>query len=99
MKPSEVDPVTEVHFIIHGLVQGVGFRYMAKAYAEQLGIVGTVRNLPDGSVEIYAQGSGQQLGHFLEKLTGPKGPGKVESVEKTISTTLSGRFQKFEIVY
>ena len=48
---------TCVRLVVHGRVQGVGFRYTAREAAIECGVVGWVRNLPDGSVEIVAQGS------------------------------------------
>jgi acylphosphatase len=45
------------HFLVRGKVQGVFFRQSARREAERLGIRGSARNLPDGSVEIWAQGS------------------------------------------
>ncbi len=44
-----------------GRVQGVFFRHSTRIEAERLGIRGTVRNLPDGSVEVFAWGSAPQL--------------------------------------
>jgi acylphosphatase len=41
---------------VSGHVQGVGFRWWAQGVARQLGLAGRVRNLPDGRVEILAQG-------------------------------------------
>lgn len=70
----------EIHAIIKGSVQGVGFRFTAREWALQLGIVGTVRNLPDGNVEIYALGKCETVQKFLDALSGPQGPGKVSSV-------------------
>ncbi len=43
-------------FLISGLVQGVGFRYFVKRKADLYGLAGWVRNLPDGRVEVFAQG-------------------------------------------
>ena len=48
--------VRSVHVLVHGTVQGVGFRYHCAYTAQDLGVVGQVRNLPDGDVEVMAQG-------------------------------------------
>ena len=45
------------HAIVRGRVQGVSFRVYTQAEAQTLGLVGWVRNLPDGSVELEAQGN------------------------------------------
>jgi len=47
-----------------GKVQGVGFRYTAKTVATGFEITGTIRNLPDGRVELVAEGSRQELADF-----------------------------------
>ena len=44
------------HVLVSGRVQGVGFRWYAREHAEQLGLAGWVRNLPDGRVEIWLEG-------------------------------------------
>ena len=44
------------HLNVQGTVQGVGFRYRAKHMADALALTGTVKNLPDGSVELEVQG-------------------------------------------
>ena len=48
-----------------GIVQGVGFRFFTKQKADQIGVSGTVQNLNDGSVEIYAEGNESALHEFL----------------------------------
>ena len=48
-------------FIVRGRVQGVGFRWFVEREAHILAIAGWVRNNPDGSVEILAMGSREQL--------------------------------------
>lgn len=48
-----------IHFT--GCVQGVGFRYTAESVVAPLGVTGYVRNLPDGRVELVAEGSIAQL--------------------------------------
>ena len=47
-----------------GHVQGVGFRYTAKTVAAGFEVNGTVRNLPDGRVELIAEGSREELEVF-----------------------------------
>ena len=46
----------EVYCTVHGEVQGVFFRQFVKEKADQLGVFGYAKNLPDGTVEIVAQG-------------------------------------------
>lgn len=57
-----------VHIIVKGRVQGVGFRYTSKMCADRLGITGIVRNLYDGSVELYALGPATAMSHFLKEI-------------------------------
>ncbi len=56
------------HFIFHGEVQGVGFRWNAKYIARNYGISGWVRNLDDGSVELEAEGTPQDIECLLSEL-------------------------------
>jgi acylphosphatase len=51
-----------------GDVQGVGFRYTACRVADQHGVTGWVRNLPDGAVECVAEGAPAGLDAFVEDL-------------------------------
>lgn len=46
---------------VHGMVQGVGFRYSTQREALKLGLTGYARNLDDGSVEVLACGEAQQV--------------------------------------
>jgi acylphosphatase len=62
-----------VHVIVEGLVQGVGFRWFAARSAAALGVVGSVRNLYDGTVEVEAEGDRSSLEEFLTVLkVGPR---------------------------
>ncbi len=58
----------ELLALAKGKVQGVGFRRTVQAIANQLSLVGTVRNLPNGDVEIFAQGEKSRLDQFLHSL-------------------------------
>ena len=66
---------------IKGKVQGVSFRASAKAVADQLGIRGSVRNQPDGSVFIEAEGDPVLLDMFLDFCKDGPEYGEVESIE------------------
>ncbi len=57
-----------VRIIVKGRVQGVGYRFFTRRTALELGIKGYVRNLPDGIVEVVAEGSPEALDKFIEKL-------------------------------
>ena len=54
------------HIIVHGLVQGVFFRYNTKKEALSLGLKGYTRNMPDGTVEIVAEGQKDRLDGLVE---------------------------------
>jgi acylphosphatase len=58
----------QVGFMIHGRVQGVGFRWWTRRTAQSLGIAGSVRNRPDGSVEVRARGPHDALSEFETRL-------------------------------
>jgi DNA ligase D-like protein (predicted 3'-phosphoesterase) len=70
-----------LHAVVHGRVQAVGFRYSIRRRARALGLLGWVRNRPDGTVEVHAEGPPDSLRVLLEFLgTGPPGA-CVEAVE------------------
>jgi acylphosphatase len=63
-----------VHLTVHGRVQGVGFRYFVVRHARHLQLTGWVRNLPDGAVEVLAEGARSALGSLIDSLRrGPPG--------------------------
>lgn len=69
-------------YLARGRVQGVGFRYFALKIAEELGVTGFVRNLPDGSVEIVAEAGEPVLAQFEEKLRNGPSFGRVEHLDR-----------------
>ena len=58
--------------VVSGRVQGVGFRFFAERAAREAGVRGWVRNVPDGSVETFAEGEEKAVRLYLETLR--KGP-------------------------
>jgi len=66
---------------VFGFVQGVGFRYFVKRNALKLGLNGYAKNLPDGSVEVVAEGSEESLLKLLEYLRQGNPYSRVERVD------------------
>jgi acylphosphatase len=57
--------MTRVRLRIHGYVQGVSFRYYARQRAQMLSLTGWVRNCPDGTVEVVAEGADDAVRQFV----------------------------------
>jgi acylphosphatase len=71
-------------FFVSGMVQGVGYRYFVQRSAATHQVHGFVRNLDDGRVEAFAQGSEKQVHGFRDDLaTGPRFS-KVEEIEEIV---------------
>lgn len=68
-------------YIVHGRVQGVGFRYYVSAEAQKLGITGWVRNDLNGTVEVLAAGSREQLTRLHESLRRGPRAARVDDIE------------------
>ncbi len=71
------------HFIVKGRVQGVGFRWFVEREAGMLGLAGWVRNTDDGTVEVLASGSEEQLESFRTKLKQGPRAARVDSVDES----------------
>jgi acylphosphatase len=74
--------VVPVRFQVRGRVQGVGFRWFVLREAQRLGVVGFVSNLPDGSVEVVAQGAPAALEALSRALAHGPSLARVDDVEK-----------------
>jgi len=85
-------------FVVKGRVQGVGYRYFAIRAAAQTGVSGTVRNLPDGSVEAIAEGTDEAIAGFRRELTRGPSYSQVTSVEEA-PLEPTGRYHGFNVVY
>ncbi|MEX2475220.1 acylphosphatase [Marinobacter sp.] len=69
--------------LISGKVQGVSYRASTQQIAKQLGVTGYARNLPDGRVEVVAQGAVENLQAF--RIWCAKGPSAAEVTGITVS--------------
>jgi len=79
-----------------GKVQRVGFRRYALDLAQELGLVGYVKNLPDGSVQIFVQGE-KERSKFLELVKSPP-LGKVKEI-KVKEVPVDPTIKEFRIIY
>ncbi|MCM3279642.1 acylphosphatase [Exiguobacterium sp. MER 193] len=83
--------------IVSGRVQGVGFRYFSQETAQRFGIKGWVRNLSDGTVELHAEGTEQEIGAFEQTLKDGNRFVGVERIEETEAN--DQEFRSFDIRY
>ena len=90
--------VKRVVMVVKGRVQGVFFRDSTRRKAKELGLVGTVRNLPDGTVEVIAEGPSDSLGALVHwSRSGP--PGAEVTQVRTTDLESTGEFDDFTIRY
>lgn len=83
-------------FVVRGRVQGVGFRWFVEREAHMLEIAGWVRNNSDGSVEVLAMGTLDQLVGLRSRLRQGPRAARVDDVEETESKPIEG-LQSFRI--
>jgi len=69
-------------YIFHGNVQGVGFRYFTKQMARRFNISGSVRNKPDGKVELILNDENNNIKEFMEAIKKGNGFMKIKNIEK-----------------
>lgn len=83
----------EVHY--SGSVQGVGFRYTTRQVASRYDVSGFVKNLPDGRVQLVAEGERDELDRFLEAVSQAMN-GYIRDAE-TAERDATGEFSDFGI--
>ncbi|MGB9236655.1 MAG: acylphosphatase [Terriglobales bacterium] len=77
-------------FLVRGRVQGVGFRWFVEREAHMLRIAGWVRNHPDGTVEVLAQGTREQLAGLHSRLREGPRAARVDNIEVSEAEPISG---------
>ena len=80
-----------------GRVQGVGFRFTAHQIAQRYAVTGYVRNLPDRSVELVAEGTPEELDRFLAEVAETMAD-NIRQV-KVHAHPATGEFRAFEIAH
>lgn len=73
-RPPAAATTVRCHLWVSGIVQGVGFRFFAERLARRWGLAGLARNLPDGRVEVIAEGPRVAVEQFIAEIRrGPVG--------------------------
>ena len=93
--PPKTAMIEAVHIIVHGRVQGVWFRAGTKERAVDLGLFGWVKNRPEGTVEIHAEGEKSQLEELISWCR--KGTPAANVTSLDCDTASLNNFTSFEI--
>src|SRR2546421_8558322 len=90
MVTAENKPGEARRFVVRGRVQGVGFRWFVEREAHMLGVAGWVRNNADGSVEVLAMGTREQLAGLRSRLREGPRAARVDDVQEADARPVSG---------
>ena len=83
---------------VRGRVQGVGYRYFTLGVAKELDLVGTVANLPDGSVEAVVEGDERDVRSFIDRLREGPPASRVEGLDVRDEKP-TGELDRFTVVF
>ncbi len=83
-------PLHTRRYVVRGRVQGVGFRWFVEREAQLLGLAGWVRNNFDGSVEVLATGTQEQLSRLRRKLQDGPRAARVDEVDESEAEPIEG---------
>jgi len=84
------------HIIVHGRVQGVGFRFFVQHVGNRLGLCGDVRNCPDSTVEIIVEGDAGRIADLIEQVEKGHSLARVQHVE-VVDIPVKGTYSSFSI--
>ena len=86
-----------VRAVVHGRVQGVFYRDSCRAQAQRLGVRGWVRNRPDGTVEVVAEGERDRVDQLLTWCA--QGPPRATVTGVTVTDEVPAAERSFRILY
>jgi acylphosphatase len=84
------------HIVVHGRVQGVGFRFFVQHVGSRLGLVGNVRNCPDSTVEIVVEGDSRGIAEFIKQVEKGPSAARVRRVD-VLDQPVQGNYGSFSI--
>jgi acylphosphatase len=87
---ADTSAVHARRYVVRGRVQGVGFRWFVEREAHVLQVTGWVRNNADGTVEVLAQGTRDQLSGLRSRLREGPRAARVDNVEESEAETVKG---------
>ena len=90
MCADEKVPLHTRRFVVSGRVQGVGFRWFVEREASTIGVAGWVRNNYDGTVEVLATGTREQLNELRRKLQEGPRAARVDGVDESEARPVDG---------
>jgi acylphosphatase len=90
MSVTKDSPTHARSFLVRGRVQGVGFRWFVEREAHILQVTGWVRNNHDGTVEVLAMGTADQLGALRSRLQQGPRAARVDSVAELPADPVAG---------
>ncbi|GAA5522166.1 acylphosphatase [Aliifodinibius salicampi] len=88
----------QAHVFIEGRVQGVGFRHFTKVNAEEVGVYGWVKNLPDGRVEAVFAGPMDHIREMVNRCEQGPGSSRVDDIDVEVEEA-DEEYDTFEIRY
>jgi acylphosphatase len=84
------------HIIVHGRVQGVGFRYFVQNAGRQMELVGNVSNAPDLTVDIIVEGEPGKIADFIKQVERGPSLSRVQRLD-VLDIPVQGKYSSFLI--
>ncbi|MBN1621770.1 MAG: acylphosphatase [Endomicrobiales bacterium] len=88
---------SRVHITVKGQVQGIGFRWFVQKTGKRFNLVGWVKNLPNGDVELEAEGQNEDINNFIESLKKDHPWASVRALETEWLKKTQNDYSSFEI--